>query len=398
MKNLIGIPAEGDNFFDRDDIAKRLWRRLDTDNVLLLAPRRVGKTSLLRKMQQTAETHGFFAGYLSVSDLVTEKEFVEALFGAVLDHPQGSGLMTKLIDGPLKGMLRKVQKVSVAGFGLEIAPESVDAWKHIGESFARTLAQLDGRWLIMVDEMPLFVLSLLRGDNGRLRARTFLNWFRELRLDIRFSSEIRWILCGSVGLDSVARRERMGDAINDLAMVSLGPFSEDVADRFLIKLSESYQIPLDDQVRQHIRKRVGWLIPFHIQLLFAELRESCNEDTPPTPELVDNVYESLLKTTNRAYFDWWVQRLHDELGQTEARSAMVLLNTVAQADSATSHDQLQLVLDSVTGANAALSTGESRLNYLLDVLVSDGYLTDENHQYRFRSPLIRDYWRRRVLP
>ncbi|MCA9705378.1 MAG: hypothetical protein KDK70_05995 [Myxococcales bacterium] len=35
--------------------------------------------------------------------------------------------------------------------------------------------------------------------------------------------------------------------------------------------------------------------------------------------------------------------------------------------------------------------------YLLDALENDGYLVTEGGRYRFRSPLLRDYWRARVL-
>ena len=46
MHNLIGKPAEGEDFFDRERELRQVWDRLETDNVLLLAARRVGKTSL----------------------------------------------------------------------------------------------------------------------------------------------------------------------------------------------------------------------------------------------------------------------------------------------------------------------------------------------------------------
>ena len=59
MKNVTGQVAQGDDFFDRESEQKNFWSDLDTDNLLLLAPRRVGKTSLLKRMQDTSEQHGF---------------------------------------------------------------------------------------------------------------------------------------------------------------------------------------------------------------------------------------------------------------------------------------------------------------------------------------------------
>jgi hypothetical protein len=39
-----------------------------------------------------------------------------------------------------------------------------------------------------------------------------------------------------------------------------------------------------------------------------------------------------------------------------------------------------------------------KLRYLLDVLEGDGYLVADAGRYRFQSPLLRAYWRRRVVP
>ena len=72
MHNLIGKPAEGEDFFDRERETRRLWERIDTDNVLLLAPRRVGKTSLMFRLRDGAEREGFHATYVSVADVTTE--------------------------------------------------------------------------------------------------------------------------------------------------------------------------------------------------------------------------------------------------------------------------------------------------------------------------------------
>lgn len=48
MQNITGQPVVGDDLFGRDYELKTLWERLERgEHVLLLAPRRVGKTSLM---------------------------------------------------------------------------------------------------------------------------------------------------------------------------------------------------------------------------------------------------------------------------------------------------------------------------------------------------------------
>ncbi len=38
------------------------------------------------------------------------------------------------------------------------------------------------------------------------------------------------------------------------------------------------------------------------------------------------------------------------------------------------------------------------MRYLLGVLRNDGYLVEEDYRWRFQSPLLREYWQRRVAP
>lgn len=47
MNNVTGQVARGDDIFDRETEQVRYRRDLETDNLLLLASRRVSKTSLM---------------------------------------------------------------------------------------------------------------------------------------------------------------------------------------------------------------------------------------------------------------------------------------------------------------------------------------------------------------
>jgi hypothetical protein len=68
MRNVTGAVAEGTDFFNRTHAMEAYWRDLETDNILLLAPRRVGKTSLMRKMAANADAHGFRTIFADLSD------------------------------------------------------------------------------------------------------------------------------------------------------------------------------------------------------------------------------------------------------------------------------------------------------------------------------------------
>jgi hypothetical protein len=397
VSNIVGNTVQGEDFFDRERELERVLERLQTDNVLLLAPRRVGKTSLMYRVREKEKELGHLAAYLSVADVDTELQFVQKLYEAAQTWSPGQRAVKALAKGPLGRFMRRIKKLGVATVAVELADGAAGQWQELGAALARVLDKLDTRCILLVDELPIFVLSLLRQDTTGGRARTFLNWFRQLRLDPDASRHVRWLLAGSIGLDTVTQRVRLGDTINDLFLFNeLGPFSREIADAFLAALGQSYGIHLTDEVKAHIRARLGWLIPFHLQLFFSKLRERTDGPRPRiTLEDVDAVYEGLLTPANKGYFDYWEQRLTEELGPPDDRQALDLLNAVAKNP----EGEPLRVLQGVLGAR--LQDPEQRdrqLRYLVDVLQSDGYLVLEGERYRFRSALLRDFWSRRILP
>lgn len=393
VHNCVGAPVTGNDFFGREGEQRRCWESLESDHLLLLAPRRVGKTSLMLRLKEGAFANDFEASYVSGADADDEAHFVQKLFEAATVL----SVWQQLVDGSLGQILRRVQKVDVVGFALELQGADREQWPLIGERLARALDQQERRCLLLVDEVPIFVLRLLRLDPTGERARRFLTWFRGLRQRSGHNGRLRWLLAGSIGLDTVASRLNLGDTINDLRLFSLGPFSPEVADQLLDALGATHNLALSNEVRNRILFRIGWTIPYYLQLVFAELLEICRRNAADaTVERVDQAFENLFKPAKKAYFDYWRQRLPEELGQVDASHALLLLNAIAATEQGASRDTLTQVL-----TKQVRNTGERRekLRYLLDVLESDGYILQEegSGRFLFRSPLLREFWVRRVL-
>jgi len=242
----------------------------------------------------------------------------------------------------------------------------------------------------------MFVLKLLRLDPTGARAREFLGWFRGLRQRSDLDGGVRWLLAGSIGLDAVTARLNLCDTINDLHIYHLGPFSTTDSDGLLRQLGATHELPLPDDVREHMIERVGWLIPYHLQLLFGQLRSHCRDgECPPSIPAVDGAYEALLSPVHKGYFDYWRQRLHEELGKPDASFALALLAAIARDETGVTRDTLRQVL--AEHVDDPLERDE-KLRYLLDVLEGDGYLAPDADRFLFRSPLVREFWLRRVLP
>lgn len=395
VRNRIGTPVKGADFFNRAREQEEIWDYLHRDHVLLLAPRRVGKTSLMHELVAAAPEKGIQAAYCSAADATDELRFIERLMGAIGKLDAGVKALNTLKKSSVGKFVKKVKKVNVAGFGFEL-DASAAHWPAVGEALTVILSGQKRRWLLLVDELPMFVLNLLRADPTGGRAREFLEWFRSLRQRADLEGGVRWLLAGSIGLDAVTARLNLGSTINDLHIYHLGAFSRSNADALLRELAHTHDLPLEDEVRSHIVERIGWPIPYHLQLLFGELRSHCSrEEIDPSVEAVDAAFEALLSPAHRGYFDYWRQRLHEELGKPDAGFALALLASAARDAAGAARSTLRQVLgehliDPVER--------DEKLRYLLDVLEGDGYLVAEVERFRFRSPLVREFWLRRVLP
>ena len=125
----------------------------------------------------------------------------------------------------------------------------------------------------------------------------------------------------------------------------------------------------------------------------------CNDERiAPSVQMVDTIFENLLLPSKRAYFDYWNQRLTEELGAPQSDWARALLKACAVDDTGVSRSTLDQTL---TQHIATPEGREAMLNWLLDVLLSDGYLTQYQvrgtGRYRFRPNLLREFWLRRFV-
>jgi uncharacterized protein len=246
----------------------------------------------------------------------------------------------------------------------------------------------------MLDEVPVFLMRLLKSDPTEERARQFLATFRTLRQGNadQEADAVHWILAGSIGLDTLARRYRMTTEINDLQPFELGPFTPEMADEFLRAMGVTEGLELQPDVRSRICEKAEWLIPHHLHVLFNGLRDRCEDArSGATVDLVDAAFEALLGHAYRSYFDPWYVRLTDELGPPEDGYARRLLSVAARDTRGALLSALsQSLAREIPDANAR----REALLWLLDALARDGYLVKERDRWRFRSPLLREYWRR----
>ncbi|NOQ33047.1 MAG: ATP-binding protein, partial [Methanosarcinales archaeon] len=64
----VGNPAIGDDFIDREKEIDQIISALEKDSVLLIAPRRFGKTSIMRRLEKELSSQDGLCVFIEVED------------------------------------------------------------------------------------------------------------------------------------------------------------------------------------------------------------------------------------------------------------------------------------------------------------------------------------------
>ncbi|MCQ2211898.1 MAG: ATP-binding protein [Paludibacteraceae bacterium] len=82
---VYGVSVSGDNFTDRIKETKRLKMDFENGlNVVLISPRRMGKTSLIKKVQQSVDTEIIHTIYMDIYDCRSEYDFYNKFAESIL--------------------------------------------------------------------------------------------------------------------------------------------------------------------------------------------------------------------------------------------------------------------------------------------------------------------------
>lgn len=418
MDNIAGSPVEGDNFYGREPEIARLLELLDHHDILLLGPRRIGKTSIARAVMAKCRAAGWGAVEVNVAECQDERGFLLKLEKAL--EPALASVANKLagsVKDQWAALSKRIKscKVGLSGVGeinlaLDPAAQEED-WPRLANDLLQLLARAGQRYLIYLDELPIFLFTLIRNDpaTGVARVRRLLDWFRN---DLRAMPELksmRWLVSGSVGLDTLAQQHGMADTINSFSHQSLQPFSDPVACAMLTELAARYGIPWGEQDAIKLVAAVGWAQPYYLQFAFNRLR-TLHAATPPAAEptptqqaarmagIIDQAVANMAEPGADNDFHHWEQRLRMQLPSVDAEHSLALLTWVAKTtDGLRAETLFALFQDRLP--NATGEQAKAVFVRLRDILQRDGYWwpdgSGSNKRYRFRLEPLRQWWHRR---
>lgn len=355
----------------------------------LVAERRIGKTSIIKKME-AQPPDGTMIQVRDVGGISSPIEFVERVAEDVEKHLnrfQKTAKQAKVLWASLGGT-----KV----FGVQLPTTAAPHWKALLEQVLSDLAQHSDRRVILCwDEFPWMLQKIARSKEGETVVMDLLDTLRGLR---QTHSKLRMIYTGSIGLHHVmaAPREEgyVNSPVNDMQIIEVPPLDDSYAESLAKALIQGEGLSSNalDETAARIAKRVDG-IAFYIHHVVAAMADRGQTATPEIAETL--IAEALVNAQ-----DWDLEHFRNRLGAYYGERAEVgraLLDQLAETEPLLLdelHEQLK-INSSRLGANAQRIVEGNRdvLRTLLKLMQRDHYLRqDQNGAYRFRFGLIRRWW------
>jgi hypothetical protein len=364
----------------RDQLIERLWRILARQSLLLTAERRMGKTSILRKMRDESPAD-ILVVFHELEHINSPLEFVQLVYDDVSAYLSQSRRTAQRVRAFLQG-LKGLEVGGLVKFPDILAPE----WKALLTNTIDDLLDQRGHMLLFLwDEMPM-MLGNIKRYHGEHLAEDLLNTLRALR---QTYPDFRMVYTGSIGLHHViSSLKRTGYAnapTNDMAKVDVPPLApldaQDLAQRLIA--GEAIQTRTPAQLAHTIAAAVDYC-PYYIHHIVEELCQRV-PDTP-IPDIVD---ECLMASND----PWDLRHYRDRIATyylpDEQAFVLSLLDILATASTPLSFEAL------FDRLKAHIATEDSEtVRDVLRLLHDDHYLTRSSAgTWRFRFTLIQRWWR-----
>lgn len=392
---VVGSPVTGDDFFDRLDEMREFLRLLDEGaHILVTAPRRIGKTSLIKEAE-TRLGERYAALFVDLESCEDESAAVLKIAEAAREHRDLRQKIHDAFRNVLGGLLKGVDELSVSEVSLKLRDGIAADWRaKLSEIFLR-LSEAEKPVVVALDELPILLSRLLRTQGGAMtreatqRTHLFLSCIREA--SIRHRGRIRFVVSGSIGLEPLLDRARISDVMNTFTPLEIGPWEHLVALAYLEDRARRNNMRFEEGAAERLLTLLGCFIPHHVATFMNSLRADADRRSERTCGLadVDRVYrEKMLSVHGHMELATYENRLDRVVSQELRGAALEMLTEAAIAGRLTPKAAL-IILEShgKTGPEARES-----LRFLLGVFDHDGYLRASGEAYVFVSNLLRDWW------
>ncbi len=390
---VIGNFAKGKDLWDREQEINSIRKALKKSSVLLKAPRRFGKTSIMYHLYENP-LPDFKTFFLDTERLGEPQDFLSALLTKLLSDSKirsKAASITKWI----KSILGKIDEIEIADVRLKIKDELGKDWKEKGLDLISMLSAFDGKILFIIDELPVLVQNIAK-KSGEQAANDFLHWFRAIR-QMPELSQVRWVVGGSIGIEHILEQIKAGTkVINDFQIIRVGAFSEKDGRSYIKELlrNESRINRVPSSIIDKFLELIGAPVPYFIQILVKEslYEMERRKQKTLTKDIIDKAYkEEVLGPASRTYFEHYFTRLKDYYDENIEHAAKRLILEVARQGEVKKTELFKLFRQISKG-----ELNDETFSYLMTDIENDFYVSYnlETKSYRFTTNVLKDWWLR----
>lgn len=382
VQTKTGQVVRGNDFFPRPNIIESLQNQIDKNShILISAPRRIGKTSIMHYLHDNAKSN-YLIKYLLTQSVYNENEYYKRIYKKVIEILKGVRILWKQTTELIKS--HKIASITVEGITIE---ENEMNYYNELLNILKTIDLGSKKLIIMVDEFSETLENIIK-DEGEREAVHFLESNRDFRQLPELHGKVQFIYAGSIGLENIVGKLNKMNTINDLYPLNIPPFTKTESKQLIAKLINNSDLIIDSGQQDYIIERIEWLIPFFIQIIIDEIDKidwppDQNQKRKVTNEIVDQSIKNSLE--NRSYFEHWFSRLRIAFKSNSYKFVISLLDRASEIEYIHSNEIYDL---------AVKNNIEGNYKEILNSLKYDGYINNAQNlkEYRFNSPFLKLWW------
>ncbi|MCD6347196.1 MAG: ATP-binding protein [Bacteroidales bacterium] len=357
--------VEGDFFYDRKKELKRIVQTLEGgNNLVLYAPRRYGKSSLVRKALKVLENKNIKTVYLDFMSVYSRETFIKNYTKAIAENEDVSVDKTlKKIARFLKGIVPSVSFDSYGNPSFSIARiEGADEERTLLEvmDLPEKLASAQQKWVVAFDEFQ--EITTLNGESFE----------KQLRSVIQHHQNVSYLFLGS-------RAHLLKDMFNNknrafynaAMLMNIDIIDQPESVDYLMTHFGNDGIETTRETANYIVEK-AFGIPYYIQFIAAEIWQSViNDGKVVTKEIVDESLKQIILLKSDYY--WELTGKQTNYRKKVLKALCDIQDTIFSQAISKKHN-----------LRSASSTQKA-----LESLLEQGVIEKINKNYLFTDPLYR---------
>ncbi len=385
MKANPGGQIDSKAVVGREKLIETLWQTVEQQSVIITAERRIGKTTVIKKMRDDP-VPGWVPVFQDLERCHSAAEFAMCVYKDIHQFLTQKERATrrvmeffKALGGTEIGGVFKLPEKMVTPWK-EVLTRAVEDLIHENDSQSTKL-------LFLWDEMP-FMLANIRDREGAETAMEVLDLLRALR---QTHPGLRMIMTGSIGLHHVLsslKKKNYGNSpVNDMVAIDVPALEEPDAAYLASLLIEGEALASNDkEAAAAAIARAADCFPFYIHHIVRTLRI---RGLDAEPEDVALIVTSQLVDPNDP---WELMHYRERIPIYYAEDQKTVLLTLDDLAVQRSTGSVSGLLDMLKAASKF--DDRERLLNLLSLMERDHYLKRDNDgRYGFRFPLIQRWWK-----